>query len=144
MMRKTFMAKRGDIKHAWYLVDAKGKILGRLASSVARILRGKHKPLYTPHIDTGDNVIVINARDIAVTGKKLKDKIYLSYSGYPGGLKEMPLCEMLRRNPALVVRLAVKRMLPSSPLGRRLIKKLRVYADEKFTHQAQKPMKLSI
>lgn len=143
-MKKTFMAKAEDIKRAWYLIDAKGQILGRLAVGVARLLRGKHKPLYTPHIDTGDNVVVINAKDISVTGKKLKDKIYRRYSGYPGGLREVPLEVLLKKNPAQVIRLAVKRMLPSSPLGRKMLKKLRVYADEKFTHQAQKPIKFSI
>lgn len=143
-MKKTFMAKAEDMKPAWYLIDAKGKILGRLAVSVARILRGKNKPLYTPHIDTGDNVIVINAKDIAVTGKKLKDKVYRRYSGYPGGLKELPLEEMLVRNSTKVIMHAVRRMLPSSPLGAKMLKKLRVFADDKFTHQAQKPVKLAI
>ncbi|MDP1852728.1 MAG: 50S ribosomal protein L13 [Candidatus Omnitrophota bacterium] len=143
-MKKTFMARKDNIKQAWYLIDAKGKILGRLASQVARILRGKHKPSYTPHVDTGDNVIVINAKDIVVTGRKLTDKIYRRYSGYPGGLREVPLEVMLRKNPAQVIRLAVKRMLPSGPLGRKMVKKLRVFADEKFIHQAQKPVKLAI
>lgn len=143
-MKKTFMARKDNIKQAWYLIDAKGKILGRLASQVARILRGKHKPSYTPHVDTGDNVIIINAKDIVVTGRKLTDKIYRRYSGYPGGLREVPLEVMLRKNPAQVIRLAVKRMLPSSPLGRKMVKKLRVFADEKFIHQAQKPVKLAV
>lgn len=143
-MKKTYMAQKSNVKHAWYLIDAKGKILGRLASQVASILRGKHKASYTPHVDTGDNVIVINAKDIAVTGRKLKDKIYPRYSGYPGGLREVPLEVMLRKNPTQVIRLAVKRMLPSSPLGRKMLKKLRVYADDKSIHQAQKPVKLAI
>lgn len=143
-MYKTFMAKKQDIKRSWYLLDAKDKVLGRLATRVARILRGKHKPVYTSYIDTGDNVIVINAKDIRVTGKKLKDKIYQRYSGYPSGLRQIPLEEMLKKNSAQVIRLAVKRMLPITPLGRKMLKKLRVYKDDRFAQTAQKLVKLEV
>lgn len=129
-MQKTYMAKQKDIKRSWYIVDAKDKILGRLASRVAMILIGKHKAIYTPHIDTGDYVIVINSRRVRVTGRKLKDKMYQRYSGYPGGRKETPLETMLEKKPTEVIRLAVKRMLPNNPLGRMKIRKLKVYADE--------------
>lgn len=143
-MNKTYVAKKEDIKRQWYLVDAKDKILGRLASKVAVVLRGKHKPIFTPHLDTGDGVIVINAAKIKVTGRKLKQKVYRRYSGYPGGLKEVPLEVMLEKNPANVLKLAVKRMLPSGPLGRDILKKLKVYADEKHPHSAQSPKILEI
>ena len=136
------MAKKEDIKRNWYLVDAKDKILGRLASKVAVILRGKHKPIFTPHLDTGDGVIIINASKIKVTGRKLKQKLYRFYSGYPGGLKEIPLETMLDKKPVTVVRLAVKRMLPGGPLGRDILKKLKVYADDKHPHKGQKPISL--
>jgi len=141
---KTFMAKEKDIKRIWYLIDAKDKILGRLATKIAKILRGKDKPLYTPHVDTGDNVIVINASKIKVTGKKLKGKIYRFYSGYPGGLKEIPLEELLKKSPTKVLRLAVKRMLPGNPLGRRMLKKLKIYPGENHPHQGLKPIKLGV
>lgn len=143
-MDKTYVAKKQDIKRQWYLVDARDKILGRLAARIATILRGKHKPIFSPHIDTGDGIIVINASKIKVTGKKLKEKIYRRYSGYPGGLKGVPLETLLLKKPATVVRLAVQRMLPSGPLGRDILKKLKVYADDKHPHQAQKPVILSI
>ncbi len=138
-MKKTYTAKKDDIKRVWYLVDAKDKILGRLASKIAVILRGKHKAIFTPHLDTGDGVIVINAAKIRVTGRKLKQKVYRRYSGYPGGLREVKLETMLAKNPTTVVRLAVKRMLPGGPLGRVILKKLNVYADDKHPHQAQSP-----
>jgi large subunit ribosomal protein L13 len=138
-MKKTYVAKKEEIKRAWFLVDAKDKILGRLATKIAVLLRGKHKPIFTPHIDTGDNVVVINAAKIRVTGRKLKEKVYRRYSGYPGGLKEVYLAEMLKNRPTTVVKLAVQRMLPTGPLGRQLIKKLKIYADEKHFHQAQNP-----
>jgi large subunit ribosomal protein L13 len=143
-MQKTYVAKKEDIKRSWYLVDARDKILGRLASKVAVILRGKHKPIFTPHLDTGDGVIVINAAKIRVTGRKLKEKVYRFYSGYPGGLKEIPLETMLKKNSRLVIRLAVERMLPSGPLGRDTIKKLKVYADEKHPHKGQNPITLEV
>lgn len=134
-MKKTYVAKKEDIKRKWFLVDAKDKILGRLASQIAKVLRGKHKPIYTPFIDTGDCVIVINASLIKVTGKKLKDKMYRRYSGYPGGLREETLETVLKNKPTEVLRLAVKRMLPAGPLGRDVFKKLRVYAGPTHPHK---------
>jgi len=141
-MQKTYVAKKQDIKRAWYLLNAKDKILGRLASKVAVILRGKHKAIYTPHLDTGDGVIVINAAKIRVTGRKLQQKVYRRFSGYPGGLKEVTLETMLKKNPTTVVKLAVRRMLPQGPLGRDIIKKLKVYADDEHPHKAQNPIVL--
>ena len=138
-MIRTYVAKKEDIKRQWYLVDAKDRILGRLASKVAILLRGKHKPIFTPHLDTGDGVIVINAAKIKVTGRKLKQKVYRRYSGYPGGLREVYLETMLAKKPTMVIRLAVERMLPGGPLGRDIIKKLKVYADDKHPHAAQNP-----
>lgn len=143
-MGKTYVAKKEDIKQKWYLVDAKDKILGRLAAKVAVILRGKHKTIFTPFLDTGDGVIVVNAKKIRVTGRKLKEKVYRRYSGYPGGLKEVSLETMLEKRPATVIRLAVQRMLPGGPLGRDIIKKLKVYADDTHPHKAQDPQILEI
>jgi large subunit ribosomal protein L13 len=143
-MNRTYSAKKEDIKREWYLVDAKDKILGRLAARVAAILRGKHKPIFTPHIDTGDGVVVINAAKIRVTGRKLKQKVYRHYSGYPGGLREVKLEVMLAKRPTTVVKLAIQRMLPGGPLGRDLIKKLKIYADDKHPHIAQKPVILEV
>lgn len=143
-MSKTYVAKKEDIKRQWYLVDAKDKILGRLATKVAVILRGKHKPIFTPHLDTGDGVIVINASKVKVTGRKLKQKVYRRYSGYPGGLREVPLETMLAKKPATVIKLAVGRMLPSGPLGSKILKKLKVYADDKHKQQAQSPIVLEV
>lgn len=139
-MNRTYMAKKEDIKRQWYLIDAKDRILGRLATKVAVLLRGKHKPIFTPHVDTGDGVIVINASKVKVTGRKLKQKVYRRYSGYPGGLREVTLENMLAKKPTMVIRLAVKRMLPGGPLGRDTIKKLKVYADDKHPHTAQNPV----
>jgi len=143
-MKKTYVAKKEDILQKWYLVDAQDKILGRLATKVAVVLRGKHKPIFTPHMDTGDNVIVINAAKIKVTGRKLSQKLYRRYSGYPGGLREVTLANMLKNSPETVVRLAVRRMLPGGPLGRDTIKKLKVYAQDKHPHSAQKPVVLEV
>jgi len=143
-MNKTYVAKKEDIKKQWYLVDAKDKILGRLAAKVAVILRGKHKVIFTPHMDTGDGVIVINAAKIRVTGRKLKQKVYRRYSGYPGGLREVPLEALLEKRPTQVITLAIQRMLPGGPLGRDMIKKLKVYADDKHVHKAQNPIVLEI
>lgn len=143
-MNKTYTVKKEDIKRKWYIADAKGKILGRLAAKVATILRGKHKPIFTPYLDTGDGVIVINAAQIRVTGRKLKQKVYRRYSGYPGGLKEIPLESMLKNRPATVIRLAVQRMLPQGPLGRDMIKKLKVYVDDKHPHKGQLPVSLEV
>lgn len=141
-MKKTFIATGTKIKRKWYLLDAKGKILGRLATTAARILRGKHKTIFTPHLDCGDYVVIINAKDVRVTGKKMEDKQYQRYSGYPGGLRQTPLKEMLKTRPAEVVKYAVKGMLPKGPLGRDIFKKLKVYSGNEHRHLAQKPKAL--
>ncbi|MDD5922871.1 MAG: 50S ribosomal protein L13 [Eubacteriales bacterium] len=141
---KSYIAKPQEVERKWYVVDAEGKTLGRVASQVAAILRGKNKPTYTPHVDCGDYVIVINAEKVAVTGKKLNDKIYTSYSGFPGGKKEIPLKEMLDKKPEEVIRHAVKGMLPNGRLGRQMYKKLHVYAGPEHKHEAQKPELLDL
>ena len=140
---KTYMANPDKIERKWYVVDAEGQTLGRLAAEVAKVLRGKNKPEFTPHIDTGDNVIVINAEKIKVTGKKLDQKVYYHHSDYVGGMKETTLREMMAKKPEQVIELAVKGMLPKGPLGRTMIKKLHVYAGAEHAHQAQKPEVLS-
>ena len=136
---KTYMANPDKIERKWYVVDATDKTLGRLTSEIAKVLRGKNKPVYTPHIDTGDYVIVVNAEKIAVTGKKLDQKIYYNHSDYVGGMKETTLREMMDKKPEKVIELAVKGMLPKGSLGRSMIKKLHVYAGPEHDHQAQKP-----
>ena len=136
---KTFMASPATIDRKWYVVDATDMTLGRLASEIAKVLRGKNKPIFTPHIDTGDYVIVINAEKIAVTGKKLDQKIYYHHSDYVGGMKETTLREKLAKKPESVIELAVKGMLPKGPLGRQMLKKLHVYAGPEHKHEAQKP-----
>ena len=136
---KTYMANPDKIERKWYVVDAEGCTLGRLASEVASVLRGKNKPVFTPHVDTGDYVIVINAEKIKVTGKKLDQKIYYSHSDYVGGMKETTLREMINKKPEKDIELAVKGMLPKGPLGRQMIKKLHVYAGAEHGHEAQKP-----
>ena len=136
---KTYMANPDKIERKWYVVDAEGQTLGRLAAEVAKVLRGKNKPEFTPHIDTGDNVIVINAEKIKVTGKKLDQKVYYHHSDYVGGMKETTLREMMAKKPDQVIELAVKGMLPKGPLGRTMIKKLHVYAGAEHAHQAQTP-----
>ena len=136
---KTYMANPDKIERKWYVVDAEGQTLGRLAAEVAKVLRGKNKPEFTPHIDTGDNVIVINAEKIKVTGKKLDQKVYYHHSDYVGGMKETTLREMMAKKPEQVIELSVKGMLPKGPLGRTMIKKLHVYAGAEHAHQAQKP-----
>ena len=136
---KTYMANPDKIERKWYVVDATDKTLGRLTSEIAKVLRGKNKPVYTPHIDTGDYVIVVNAEKIAVTGKKLDQKIYYNHSDYVGGMKETTLREMMDKKPEKVIELAVKGMLPKGPLGRAMIKKLHVYAGPEHNNQAQKP-----
>ena len=136
---KTYMANPDKIERKWYVVDATDKTLGRLTSEIAKVLRGKNKPVYTPHIDTVDYVIVVNAEKIAVTGKKLDQKIYYNHSDYVGGMKETTLREMMDKKPEKVIELAVKGMLPKGPLGRSMIKKLHVYAGPEHDHQAQKP-----
>ncbi len=136
---KTFMANPDKVDRKWYVVDAEGQTLGRLASEVAKVLRGKNKPIFTPHVDTGDYVIIINAEKVAVTGKKLDQKKYYHHSDYVGGMKETTLREKLNRKPVEVVELAVKGMLPKGPLGRQMYKKLFVYAGPEHKHAAQKP-----
>ena len=141
---RTYSPKASDIKREWYVVDATGQTLGRLATKIATILRGKHKPIYTPHMDCGDYVIVINADKIRVTGKKLDQKVYYRHSGYPGGLKSITLREQLRKHPTRVIQAAVRGMLPKNRLGRRMIKKLKVYASDSHPHQAQQPKVLEL
>ncbi len=141
---KSFMASPSTIERKWYVVDATGHTLGRLSSEIAKVLRGKNKPIYTPHEDCGDFVIVVNAEKIKVTGKKLDQKIYYKHSDYVGGMKETTLKEMLAKKPEDVIYLAVKGMLPKGPLGRQMIKKLNVYAGAEHNNQAQKPEVLEI
>jgi large subunit ribosomal protein L13 len=143
-MKKTFVPKKEDIKRQWYIVDARDKVLGRLATKVAVILRGKNKAIFTPYLDTGDGIIVINASKIRVTGGKPKQKIYRRYSGYPGGLREVPLGALFANKPETVIKLAVRRMLPGGPLGRDMFKKLKVYPNDSHPHQAQNPIPLNI
>ena len=141
---KTYMASPSTIERKWYVVDATGYTLGRLSSEIAKVLRGKNKPVFTPHVDTGDYVIIINAEKIKVTGKKLDQKIYYNHSDYVGGMKETTLKDMLAKKPTYVVEHAVKGMLPKGPLGRQMMSKLHVYAGENHGHEAQKPEVLEI
>ena len=137
---KTYFARKEDFEDRnWFLIDAQGKILGRLASEVASILRGKNKPVYTPHVDTGDFVVVINAEKIQLTGKKWDQKMYYRHSGYPGGIKSLSAKEVLEKKPEELIRHAVKGMLPKSRLGRKMIKKLKIYVGEEHPHEAQMP-----
>ncbi|HIS28034.1 MAG TPA: 50S ribosomal protein L13 [Candidatus Avamphibacillus intestinigallinarum] len=138
-MRTTFMANEQNIERKWLVIDAKGQRLGRLASEVASILRGKNKPTYTPHADTGDHVIIINASEIELTGNKLSDKMYYRHTGHIGGIKETSANEMRNRKPERMIELAVKGMLPNGSLGRKMAKKLHVFKDENHNHEAQKP-----
>lgn len=140
----TYMAKAATIDPKWYLIDAKGKTLGRLASKIATRLRGKHKPEFTPHVDTGDYIVVINADQLRVTGNKVEDKKYHHYTGYPGGLKTLNFSEMQSKKPGRVLELAVKGMLPNGPLGRDMLGKLKVYAGEDHPHKAQQPKKTDL
>lgn len=141
---KTFLASPDEINKKWYLVDASGKTLGRLASRIAHILRGKHKPVYTPGVDTGDYVVVINAEKISVTGKKLTDKVYHWHTLHPGGLKETTLKRLLQERPEEVIKKAVWGMLPKGSLGRKIFKKLKVYAGKEHPHSAQNPETLNL
>lgn len=141
---KTFSAKPGDIKRQWYVVDAADKVLGRVASEVARRLRGKHKPEYTPNVDTGDYVVVVNAGKVRVTGSKTRDKFYYSYSGYQSGLKQLSFKDVQARKPERLIEHAVRGMLPKNPLGRSMFKKLKVYAGADHKHGAQTPKALQI
>lgn len=141
---KTYNARKEDIIRNWYVIDAEGQILGRLASEIARRLRGKHKPVYTPYMDTGDFVIVVNAGKVSLTGKKLSDKVYYHYSGYPGGLKKTYAGKMLEDNPEKVLNYAVKGMLPKNSLGRKMLKKLKIYAGNDHPHEAQCPQIIKV
>lgn len=141
---KTYVTKPEEVQREWYVVDATGKTLGRLATGIARILRGKHKPNYSPMIDVGDYVIVINAEKVRVTGRKLTEKFYYRHSGYPGGFKQFSLRDMLARHPTRVIEYAVRGMLPKNALGRRMFKKLKVYAGPDHPHQAQNPKPLEL
>ena len=135
----TFMANAKNIERKWYVIDAKGKPLGRVAAKAAVMLRGKHKATYTPHVDCGDNIIIVNAKEVALTGNKLNQKIYRHHSGYIGGMKEVPAKDMLEKNPEKAMMLAVKGMLPHNSLGAQMLKKLRVYGGAEHENQAQKP-----
>lgn len=141
---RTYSAKKGEVERRWYLVDARGKVLGRVASEVAMVLRGKRKPQFTPHVDTGDFVIVVNADKVRLTGKKLRQKMYYHASGYPGGLKATVAGTLLKSRPERLIQYAVRGMLPKSKLGDALYRKLKVYAGEKHPHQAQKPVPLEV
>jgi large subunit ribosomal protein L13 len=141
---RTFSAKKEEIERDWYVVDAEGQTLGRLASRIATILKGKHKPIYTPHLDCGDFVIVLNADKVRVTGRKLDQKFYYRYSGYPGGLSQISLRDQLARHPERVLQAAIRGMLPKNKLGRKMIKKLKVYAGDEHPHQAQQPKPLDL
>lgn len=140
----TMMAKKEEVKKKWHLVDAQGKTLGRLASRIAILLRGKHKPVFTPHVDTGDFVVVINADKVVLTGKKWKEKLYIHHSGYPGGLKSISAEKMWEKHPERLIIMAVQGMLPKNKLGRKLIKKLKVYGGESHPHQAQLPEPINL
>ncbi len=140
----TYMAKAADVQRKWYVVDAEGVVLGRLASQVAAILRGKNKPVYTPHVDTGDYVIILNADKVVLTGKKLDQKVYYHHSGYTGGLKETSYCHLMEEKPEFAVKRAIIGMLPKGPLGRKMAKKLKVYTGTEHEHAAQQPETLVI
>ncbi len=144
MISKTFMAKEEQVDKKWYLVDAEGMVLGRLASEIARRLRGKHKAIFTPHNDTGDFVVVVNADKVRLTGRKLDQKLYYRYSGYIGGLKETVAKTLLAKKPTEMLKLAVRGMLPKNSLGRRQLKKLKIYAGGEHPHTAQKPEKIQL
>ncbi len=139
---KTYMAKPAQLKRKWYVVNAEGKVLGRLASEIAKVLRGKNKPEYTPHVDTGDFVIVVNADKIVVTGNKAEQKLYRTHSGHPGGFRETSYRDLVKKKPAMAIELAVKRMLPGNSLGKAMFKKLKVYGGSEHNHQAQMPEEL--
>ncbi len=143
-MEKTYATKAGDIERSWFIADADGQTLGRIATRVATILRGKHKPSFSPNLDTGDFVVIVNAEKVAVSGTKLDDKNYYRHSGYPGGLRTINLRRMLDRNPERALTLAVRGMLPSNKLGRKMLKKLKVYAGAEHPHSAQQPQTLEL
>ena len=135
----TYSAKKGEVERSWYIIDAENKVLGKLATKIAVILRGKHKPVFTPHVDTGDFVVVINAKKVHLTGRKLANKMYYRHTGYPGGLKSMSAEEMLKKKPEDIIKLAVRGMLPKNKLGRKQLTKLKVYSGSNHPHKAQMP-----
>ena len=141
---KTYRAKKEEVEHQWFLVNAEGKVLGRMATGLAKILSGKNKAIYTPHVDTGDFVVVINANKISLTGKKMKDKIYYHHSGHPGGIKAVSAEKLLAKKPTELIRLAVKGMLPKNSLGRQMLRKLKLYSGPNHRHEAQGPVSLEI
>ena len=141
---KTYQATKEELDHKWYVVNAEGKVLGRLSAGLASILRGKNKPTYTPHLDTGDFVIVVNAGKVTLTGKKLKDKIYYHHTGYPGGIRQTTAEKLLAKKPTEVIRIAVKGMLPKNSLGRQMLRKLKLYAGPNHPHEAQKPVAVDL
>ena len=141
---KTYTARAEDLEREWFLVNAEGKTLGRLASEIAQVLRGKHKPIYTPHLDCGDYVIVVNAEKVQVTGRKLDQKMYYRHTGYPGGIKSISLRNQLQKHPERVLQAAVRGMLPKNRLGRKMLKKLKVYAGDSHPHKAQQPKSLEL
>lgn len=141
---KTYMAKGETVERKWYIVDAEGMVLGRLASQVAAILRGKHKPIFTPHVDTGDHVIIINADKVVLTGNKLIDKVYYHHTGYPGGLRETKYRDLMKNKPEFAVYEAIRRMMPKGPLGRQMLKKVRIYRGTEHGHAAQQPEALTL
>jgi large subunit ribosomal protein L13 len=139
---KTFSAKKEDIRPKWHMIDANGEILGRLAVTVAKVIRGKHKPTFTPHVDTGDFVIIINAHKVRLTGKKMKDKMYYRHTGYPGGIRSISAEKLLQKKPEEVLRKAIRGMLPKNSLGRHILKKAKIYASADHPHSAQQPVEL--
>ena len=141
---KTYAVKKKDIEHKWYTVDAEGQVLGRLASQVAHILKGKHKPIYTTHLDTGDHVVVVNADKVLLTGNKLEQKVYYWHTNYPGGIKSVTAKKLMQQKPEQIIRKAIKGMLPKNTLGRQMLQKLKVYAGSEHPHAAQKPTALEL
>jgi large subunit ribosomal protein L13 len=141
---KTYQAKKEELEHRWYLVNAEGKVLGRLATELAKVLRGKNKPTFTPHLDTGDFVVIVNAGKVVLTGRKMKDKIYYRHTGYPGGIKETSAEELMAKKPTEMIRMAVKGMLPKNSLGRQMLRKLKIYSGANHPHEAQKPVPLEL
>lgn len=141
---KTYFANNENVEHKWYLVDASNKVLGRLATQIAKYLRGKHKPEYTPHADAGDYIVVINAAEVKVTGNKEKEKVYYRHSGYPGGIKETTFEKLRDKDPTRIIEIAVKGMLPKNPLGRAMLRKLKVYAGAEHPHDAQQPVEINL
>ncbi len=141
---KTYFANKENTEKKWYVVDASGEVLGRLASQIAKVLRGKHKPEYTPHADAGDHVIVVNAADIKVTGKKESDKKYYTHSGYPGGIKEITFDKLMQKDATRALKIAVKGMMPKNPLGRAMLDKLKIYAGAEHPHEAQQPVAINL